>query len=641
MKKVLCLAGVMIMCSCSNSSVNTQSSLIESSVSKVEMFNLLKGSVYSDNASVKGIGLSDTSNVGILQDKLENEVLYPVLNDSDYAKIYNVNDYQINPNNSDNWSALNNLLTLIKSEQGLKKVYFPSGTYKFLRTISLYELDNVYFVGDNTLFLGMEWMHFITINKCSNIHFNNINIDYQISPTISGKVVSANSENKSVTILVDSEFDLSDYHYNNGKITYGNYMEYYFDDFTNSYVPNINGMLRYNSTGDNVKAIQNGTYDANTFEYTIYFKDAIKAPKIGVVVSVSFTMYEFMAYTLTNSLDSYFEHCDVYMAPGMAWYFKSNKNIYMNHCNLILKPNSKRLQTSTADGLHPIDTAGDLIVTNSIYENSHDDALNICTFYHTISEHLRKNITIVPTSNEVNIEYSVGDRIQIYDPSSLKPLYQRTITSLKKYGSSYELVLDANIANTPNILGYKVANMARLPKLRVDNCLFRNKRNRGILAQTRNSIIMNCAFINVLMGPIMIFASLDSFSEGVVPENFIIKNNKFINNAGLEGDINVFKSGGVHLPNTFKNILIENNFHYKSNIGAIYLDANGQSNILSNLFYDVNKKSGSFAILVRNSENINIKNNYIFFSEQKKEYQMLLIENSQNVICQNNRGENI
>ncbi|MDR0831800.1 MAG: hypothetical protein LBM99_02760 [Bacillales bacterium] len=618
----------------SSSSESSESSQVKEMISKKEMLDTLKNTPYIvDKDTESFIGLSKPYEVGVDEDRLQNEVLYPVPEVFDYE--YDLEDYGVLTSNANNYSAFNNFLNSIKNVIGTKKIIFGSGTYKFARTIELYGYDDLYFVGNNTEHLMTEWTSIYKFDNCHNIHFNNIDFDYNPSPTIRGSIVS--STNNSVTILVNDEFDISLARYNGGVISYGNYMEYEWNNLSNAYVPS--GNLLYNSTGDSIKSISNGSYNSSTKQLTLNFKNNISPVYVGKVVSVAFTMYEYVGILFKNCQSVYLETVNFYCNAGMMIISYSSKDMYLNRVNMMLKSGSSRLMTATADGLHTIDNQGDLIVTNSIYENSHDDAMNICTFYFKVDSFFRKTLTISATSNEVSIKFNVGDVIQIFDKDSLKLVYERTIVESASYGSSYDLVLDSNIPTAIDITNYLVGNSNRIPKLVVDNCLIRNKRNRGILAQVQDALIKNVTFINVIHGPLMLNATKDVFSEGIVPKDITISNCKFIHNnagPGLEGDVSAFRGGGTIIPNTITNINVVNNFFYQPYYAGVNFVANGNSSANNNCFYDLSNIRVNYLLRSRLSENIEFKDNFVYLLESINDFAIVSEVNSNNVQSVNN-----
>lgn len=137
------------------------------------------------------------------------------------------------------------------------------------------------------------------------------------------------------------------------------------------------------------KTLVGGSYDPAAHTLTIAFSadSGYRAPDEGTKVSVSYTMYEYGMFMFQSCEKVYMESNDVYASLGMTFVTYNVKDLYMNRTNLRLREGSERLMTSTADGLHANGCYGDMIVTNSLYEASHDDAMNICSFYNTVSSY--------------------------------------------------------------------------------------------------------------------------------------------------------------------------------------------------------------------------------------------------------------
>lgn len=602
---------------------------VEETISTKEMLQRLNKSIYQTEISKteENLGLSNPSLVGVDKDKLENEIRYPVPSDAEFQHIINVEDYGLSISAKDNTIQMNQLIEDLKVKEGLKKVVFPKGVFKFSETINFRAINDLYIVGNETEWMMTSWLSIMNVVECENFHINFIDFDYEISPTISGEIISHDTNSKTVTIRVNDEFDLTNHRYNNGKINYGNYMEYIYDEVMEAYVPDANGMLRYNSTGDRINGIKDGVYDSVNKTLTLEFdpiQGEFKAPEIGKVVSVGFTMYEYAGFIIENSKNFYMETVNIYTTPGMSITAKLTENLYFNRANIMLRESSKRLMTATADGIHPMDCPGEIIISNSIFEASHDDAINIKTFYFKVDSIFRNNLTISMTTTEVRIPINVGDEIEFYEQGTFVSKGTRKVVEVTSYGTSYEIKLDKNISTGTVSKGDLVGNISRIPKVRIENSIIRNKRNRGILVQVRDAVISNTVFYNIAHGPLMVHAAFDIFAEAIVPQNIIIKNCKFFNNnsaKGLTGDISVFRYGGEIVENTIKNVVIENNYFYKSNFNSIYLSGTGDVAIKNNIFVDPavkinsNQKNNS-AIFINKVLNTTIEDNFTFIKEK-------------------------
>ena len=591
-------------------------------VSQTQLFGELKGSVYSSALACEEFsGLSDIEKVGVSETEF-SKTLYPVPADSEFAEIRDVTEYGLSADAADNAPALQRLLEDLKGIGGLKQLYFPAGVYRFGQTVSFSGISDLWFVGEEvTEWMMTEWVSAVKLNGCTDIHFNNIDFDYLISPSVSGTVTAADESARTISIRIFDEFDLTDHHYNNGTILYGNYMEYVYDEEFDCYYPDANGMLRYNSTGDRVNMISGGSYDEATKTLTLTFSTVqpFVKPEIGKMASAAFTMYEYTTFLVDECKNFYMEDCNIYASAGMAMTCESTENLYFNDTNYCLREGSRRLMTATADCLHAIDCYGDLFVTNSLFENSHDDSINICSFYKTVTSNFARELVCTSASNSTDYPIEEGDVIEIFDKATMALYGSYTVTGVRRVGLVSTLTLDKRINDSLN--GYLVGNVTRVPELKVNNCVFRNKRNRGILAQVRNSQITNNTFLNVVHGAISVHSVMDIFAEAIVPRDFVISGNKFIRNntgRGLAGDVAVFCSGtGGTTAGTITGIEVFNNFFYGGNNAGVSFTGTGDCLIRNNLFLDGSRTGTAAGVSLNLALDTVIEDNLFYMTEQK------------------------
>lgn len=586
--------------------------------SQSEVLSILKSSPFSSKIKTNDlIGLEKISDVGVDKTRFDNEILYPVPNE---GTVYIAEDYGITQDSDANTGTLSLLLKEIKSVEGNKIIKFKKGVYYFSGKVDITGISDLYLVGEEgTEFVYKGWTTYFEAKASKNVHISNISFDMLYSPTISGTIKSYNESDTQSTIVlsIPDEFDLTNSLYTNWQGTTCSYMECYYDSLTGSYVPDRNANLFYNSpTSSNNKGVESATYNSNTRELTIVLNYSFpycsyRTPKIGTNVSFAYTMYENHGLYFYQCENVYLENVNVYVSGGMGFRVDEGKNVYLNRVNYMNREGSKRIMTCTADIIHTAALEGDLRITNSILEASHDDALNIKSFYTVVSSvsASAKEIEVKQTQSEVLISYEIGDTIDIYSKETMGLVDTYTITDVYKSGSNYTLTVDRRPKNVE--IGQNVGNVTKSTKMELDNCIIRNKRNRGILLQARNSSITNCTFQNVVMGAIQVLSVYDSFREGIVPQNITLNNNKFINN---NADISVFAygaSGGNHsVPSTIKNVEISNNYFYNGKGTNINLLAVGNCNVLNNLF-DYTELNTSNIIYMKLSNSITLMNNLL------------------------------
>ncbi len=570
---------------------------VESSLTREEAVELLSGSPYASPIRTDAfLGLSAPADVGIREDSLQ-EIRYPIPADEDCARVYLVTDHGITTDGTDNAAKFNALMAELSSVEGVKKVVFPAGVYPFEGTLRINGVADLYICSDkpDALFeISMTaWCQGISVSGCRNLHVNDFGFDYETPTAITGEIVASTAN--TVTVKVDDGYDLTDPRYGGGKIEWGSYMEFVLDDATGKYIPNKDGNLLYNSTGDQVKNITNGVYDPATGELTLTFR-SLNRVKTGTRVNVAYTMYEYYGMYATGCENIYLENAHFYHTAGMCFGADNTENIYFNRFHL--SPRDGRLMTATADGLHFYSCTGEVVLTNSVLEYSHDDCLNIKGNYAAVQSGTGNTVT-ASTSPDLRVE--VGDVLDVYEIHTFRYVGGFTVTAVD--GGTYTLA-----EALPEALnsGFMLCNASKSPTFTAQNCFFGNKRNRGMLIQCRGVEISNCTFQNIVHGAIQILSVADIFAEGIMPRDVVVKNNKFLGNA-IE-DVHIFTWGrGGTTPGTITDVRVENNFFSGTGQYPVDILGGGDIAVESNLFSGIRAVRSS--VIIRKSLAISVKNN--------------------------------
>ncbi len=576
----------------------------EALLTRDEAVDLLAGSMYTNPIRTDAfLGLSDPSNVGIKEVEM-GQVKYPIPADADCAHVYLVTDHGITADGTENAARFNALMQELASVEGVKKVVFPAGVYPFEDTLRISGVNDIYICAEEGgLFeISMtEWKQGISVSNCRNIHFNNFAFDYATPTAVTGVVVSADTQGGTVVIKVDEGYDLTDPRYNGGKVTWGSYMEFKLDRDSGKYIPNDKGNLLYNSTGDQVKRISDGSYDPETRELTLTFSQTLAQVKAGTRVNVAYTMYEYFGMNAQGCENIYLENANFYHTAGMTFGAGNTKNIYLNRFRLSPREGSERLMTATADGLHFGNCTGEVILTNSVLEYSHDDCLNIKGSYAAVTgsdEH-----TVFYDRSSTNIGVEVGDIIDVYETNTFRFVGSYTVTAVDAAFGKYTV---AETVSEDLSSGFMVCNATKSPKFTAHNCFFGNKRNRGMLIQCRGVEISNCTFQNIVHGAIQILSVADIFAEGIMPRDVVVKNNKFLGNS-IE-DVHIFTWGrGGTTPGTIRNVTVENNFISGTGRYPVDILGGGEITVANNLFSDIRGVKNS--VIIRTSTDITVKDN--------------------------------
>jgi len=604
----------------------------------------LGSSPFIENVTTaSSVGSFEGREVGIDKERFENETVVNVPSD---ATEYLASDYGVSPDGKTNASNLIALLAKAKNVEGVKVIRFVGDTYYFGAAVSASLTNDVYLVGTaGTKFIYTSWVTYLDFRSCNNIFIKDIVFDYDPSPTIVGTIASYTSNASTATVVLDipSQFDLASSSYASWNTRQsGSYAEYVYDSITDEYYPDSRGNLYYsNGVASSAHGIASMDYSSSTKQLTVVLNQSFagfKSPALGKRVAIGFSVYEIFGFYFNSCENVHMENVTVYSTAGMGLRNDEGHNMYLNRVRFMRDKASDRLLTCTADIIHTADLTGDLKITNCVLEGSHDDALNIKAYYTRIDSIQGNDITIRQTTNEVTIDYAVGDTIDLFAPDSFALAGTYKVTAAVKSGSAYTLTLDQRPSRS--FKDYYVANDTQSTHLSLDNSLIGNKRNRGILLQCRHSEIKNCTFENIIHGGIMIFTNQDGFGEGIAPKDVKVTNNKFINNIGA---LSVFSydSAGKSSPTTISDVTIANNFFSRNVSNEINVSGANDVTVTGNLIYSPTKDYSLSLTTVSGCSVID--NCSIFYSSIASGYTFCTQTNTTDCELKNNsyRKENI
>lgn len=587
-------------------------------------------------------GLSDVNNVGVNKEYSET-TLYEIPSDDNFESeaiikadeltlddlvevgLNEVNDYNL---------LLGSLLKAKNLSENLKKpvkVKLNSRTYNldgdlastgYLFNIS--NLNDVYIEGNGAIFevsfSNLNYKGYVNLSNSTNVYFKDLVLRQKISATLTGSVTNFDKANKQITVKVNEEFYPLVEELLKNKKSLRTWVEFN----KNTLAPLQEGNFVVDGFSDYEIIKESDEY----YIKTTFTSDINEGP-INTLVNLAFAQYDQAGFTINNSENIYLENITMNNASGMALTSGTTSNLYINRFNLVVKEDSSALMTSTADAMHFSLMDGDVSVTNSIIEYSHDDALNIKHgYFYSLRSVLasRKTLEIQKITSEMPLP-EVGDKIAIYnedDFTSYNPSNgYYTVSEATDKGSYFEIVVNERLSGTASWGNARVTFLSHTPNFTFKNNIIRNKRNRGILVQVPNALIENNTFINVGHGSIQAATAMDQFNEATLPQSLIIRNNKFINNLYIKpdpllGDISIFaisKNGTVAPSGTLSNMEISNNYISKNGNASISLRGVSDSVCEDNLFYNCSRtqptgEGYNTLFHLDNASDITIKGNY-------------------------------
>ena len=270
------------------------------------------------------------------------------------------------------------------------------------------------------------------------------------------------------------------------------------------------------------------------------------------------------AILIENASDILLQNVTIHAQPGMGIVGHRSRNIRMDHLQVIPSP-GEHMSTNT-DATHFTSCTGDLIFQDCVFEGHGDDATNVHTFYHDISDaHGTVCTGTVPVrTHSLTLDYpDPGDVLELVEKKSMRVrsvfrvMEVRPDFSLLKYTVRLDSCLPDDAAENCYL-----SNTSQIPRVQFLHCHTRNHWARAVLLKTRHALIEDCLFQTSALQAIHI-APEESWHEGISSEDIVIRRCQFIDcGLGLHAE-----TGGIRIEvasdrpegTPQKNILIEHN----------------------------------------------------------------------------------
>lgn len=541
---------------------------------------------------------------GVDEYRFKNEVLFE--KDLSTACIIKAEDYGVIADTKEDMRVkLKEVIAEVKKLGDIDKVLvLPKGEVYIhddagksnAYALDLQGIHNLTIEGGETNFILDMTSRGIRVEKCKNVVLRGMTFDRFDLPYFTGTVEEMDAEKQYAILNIYDEYEPE------SPYPVREYLEFNEKDKT----PRYHGNFLYNNLEvDVLVEMIKGVQVIGDHKAKIDFSwDITEAPK-GCGYVITKTMYGVDTIAIIESKEIYTENVSIYCTPGMGIRGYSSEDVYMNRTNVMLKPGSNRFMTVTADAMHFMDCKGDLVMTNCLMENSHDDAINIHGMFQMIVDVDKENkkyrmlcgrtakFEEEKKNDELTIPFEVGDVIEVSEDDTLNLIATVHVASVEvdeEYGFWVTFEEDTDFEK-----GLLMCDVTRNPKVLIDNCIFRNKRNRGILLQSRNSAIKNCTFYNVLMPAICLVADCQNWHEGINGKDILIENNRFINTNLIKNnfkklgngdiDIAVYSKNGAIEAGLIEDVRICNNAFLNSGGNCISAKSLKKSEICENLFY--------------------------------------------------------
>ncbi len=373
---------------------------------------------------------------------------------------------------------------------------------------------------------------------------------------------------------------------------------------------------------------------------------------IGDTFILRRVLYGTHATAFRDSSNMTLENLTVYSAPGMSYSISGSDHFQVLGCKIMIRPESGRCVSSTADGLYIGNGGGFSRVENCDFSRMGDDALN----YHTTTGRLFKRISDREFLTYRFLEPKIGEEYEFKKPDfadtgfkavaeecELMP-YERLDD--RQYRVKFDRPLPPDFGNNYIYMQASAENGSYV----VRNNYFHENRARGALLGTKNGLFENNTLFHSQGAAIQMSVDVQNgWSEGNGVENVVVRNNKFIdcNAAEWKGGVIDMKCGCysdiTDVP-VIKNITVEGNSFVNTYGYAVTVASADRVTVKGNSFSNPNgrkcNKDYRAGIHIEKSEMIWVSDNIWEKSDYVKNPAYIKLEESDRekfVIIENNR----
>lgn len=402
----------------------------------------------------------------------------------------------------------------------------------------LYHKQNIVIDGGGSSFVFCDRVQPFTLKNDDNITLQNFSIDYSFLRYVYADIVSVSNEGMELSL--DSA--LFRYSVVNEAIVFHCGVEDMSSEYrkisckpicsTNGgiyflYIGDYKGV--YNPAAPNVLASAEKT-DNGVF---LRFLENSAVPDFspgGRVCLAYDNDREMQAFHCEFSKNINVRNVTIHRQGGMGFVADACETITLDQFHIRLKPGRNEYFTTTADGVFLTNCRGQMILRNSVIEDTYDDAMNIHGFYMAIEKVLsdtRVQLTHVHSDHWGVIPYRSGDVVYFTDPATCNEVGNAVIKHIS-YDENRETIMVEFHAPVLLQADWLVENRTGMPEVLMEQNTVRNCPH--IRLSSRLMTVRNNQFF-LKHADIYIDDLVDFYKEYGAVESVMITDNYFGNSS--------------------------------------------------------------------------------------------------------------
>ncbi len=421
--------------------------------------------------------------------------------------------------------AVEKYFAICNNDNGLKRIAF------FIEGMRNFEID-----GHDAIFIFHGKIVPFIIYNSSNISVKRLSIDWVRPFHSEGEVVAVDVQNKTFDLKMSSQFP---YEIQGRELIYkgegweqGLQENIFFDPATRA--------VAY----DDTKYVLDPWTKKLDYRYSakeiskgiVRIVDTIAKllPKVGwVFVTKGYKEPNrtIPGFAIQQSFDISFSDINIYHVGSMGFIAEKSGNISLNKIRVTTTPESGRYLSLGSDATHFVNCKGYISIRNSLFENMHDDAVNVQGVYSIFENIIDQHTVGIRLKHFQQFGFSfaaAGDSIRLVDRETLLPYKKLKVKNVRIINEEYsELTFSEDISK---VFKERTAleNISwRTDSVLIEGCTVRNNRARSLLISVPGKIVIRNNTLSSEMACIAIGGEANSWAESGPVNDLLIEENLF------------------------------------------------------------------------------------------------------------------
>lgn len=347
--------------------------------------------------------------------------------------------------------------------------------------------------------------------ECRNVVIRGLVVDWERPPFSEGTVVAAAARHFDVKV--------TDAYPVKGGEPVGAFMSYHPD----TRLPDGRDLDVYNSV--------ERTELVGPQVLRVHLTREIQVP-VGKLLLLRHHVYGGNAFFFHRCSDVKVSDVTLYCAVGMGLVCGVCTDVSLERYNVLIRPGSGRLMSTTADASHFSGCKGTVSLKDCIFEGMGDDGVNVKTGVYLIVRRRLDDHTVLGQHNLKGSDLpDPGDTMEMAHLDTLSPFASGKVRSAKMepgegniHRVEFEEPLPAELK-----VGDVLGNATRVARLRMHHCTVKSNRARGVLCQTRDAVIEDCTFQNCTSAGVLVLTEAVHFFESIGTRDVVVRNCRFEN----------------------------------------------------------------------------------------------------------------